>query len=429
MQFRIVVESQGCSANFGEGELIAGLLREQGHTLQSENPQIAVLNLCTVKGNGSALKVIRETQEKNPGIPLVVTGCVTADLVRDIRRLPGLISVASTNSLQHLPKVVAETLEGKRTEDLSRIREPKLGIQRIRRNPVVGIVPVSNGCLDHCTFCSTRLVKGRHYSFPAETIISEVEALIADGCQEIWLTGQDAGCYGFDHGTNLAKLCHTLLDRVKQDFRLRVGMGNPRHILSYWEDLVSIYQDPRVFRFIHLPVQAGSDSVLQRMGRRHSADDFRMLADALRSKVSDLTLSTDIIVGFPGESDTDFQATLDLLDATKPAVMNTTRFVVRPGTAAAKMKEQVHRDIKKERSSRLFETVSRLSLANNMLFEGQTQSLLIDDHGKPGTSIAHTNQYKPVILVGDYPLGTRLKAEITKAEVFSLRGEVSGLTL
>ena len=421
MRFHVI--NQGCAANFSEGEQIAGILTQNGFKAVSGEPSdITILNLCTVKGNGTALKAVRNAIKQYPNLPLVITGCVTNDLAKELKNITHPISISSTNDIHEIVPIVQQSLRGVKIEHLKRTKTMKVGIPKRRNNPVVGILAISNGCLDQCTFCSTRLVKGMHYSYPLDDLVAEAQALVKDGCAEIWLTGQDCGCWGFDLGLNISHLAKAILDAIPQDFRLRLGMGNPRHLLPFWEDLADIFADPRVFKFIHLPVQSGCDEVLHAMGRQHSAEDFRMLVKALRSKVEGLTISTDIIVGFPGETPEGFQKTLDLVQEIQPLVCNITRFVVRKGTAAAKFKQSVLLQEKKERSRILSAQFSEQSLKENQSLVGQEFSVLVDQKGKNGDWVARNDSFRPVVLRGDYQLGQRLQIKIIDANAFSLFG-------
>lgn len=422
-QEKIYLLSQGCTANFGEGEQMAGMLGERGFAVTDGAAAAAVLNVCTVKGNGSALKAIREARELNPGKALLVTGCVTPDLVKDLQRLDPAISIASTNALDRIPELLARAMAGETVLELGKTHEPKVGLPRQRRNPVVGIVSISNGCLDACSFCSTRIVKGKLQSYPVALVVEDVKRLVDDGCQEIWLAAQDASCYGFDIGTDLAKLVQTILIQVPGNYFLRLGMGNPRHLLSYSQQLIECCHDPRVFRFLHLPVQSGSDSVLARMRRQHSVADYYRLVEEFRTALPDFTLSTDLIVGFPGETREEFAATLRLVRETRPSVCNRTRFVARPGTPAARLPDPVPKDEKKARSAELTEQFMAVALANNRQSVGCEQQILIDEEGKRGTMVGRNDCYRPVAVKGSYPLGTRLHVRIADAEPFALLAE------
>jgi MiaB-like tRNA modifying enzyme len=431
----VCIINQGCAANTGEGEQMAGLLRQAGFDTSlgappqdsSEAPEGIVLNLCTVKGNGSALKVVRHTSEAYPGAPLLVTGCVTKELVHDLERFYPQASVASTNALERIPSILKKTISGKKVIDLSKDHHPKIGVPRIRKSPVVGIVAIAEGCLDACSFCSTRLVKGRLKSYEPSLVVEEVQHLVDDGCKEIWLTAQDASCYGFDlpTPTHLAALVERIVVKVGGGYKIRLGMGNPRHLLGYAEHLAELFSSERLFRFLHLPVQSGSDSVLSQMGRRHTTADYSTLVDLFRSSHPDWTLTTDIIVGFPGETDADFESTLDLVRKSRPSGCNRTRFVSRPGTPASLIKEGVVRkEEKHRRSAELTRVFTEVALANNQEWVGRTTRILIDEEGKRGTWIGRNECYKPVAVRGDHKIGEDLEVRIVGAEPFALLGAV-----
>lgn len=295
----------------------------------------------------------------------------------------------------------------------------------LRESPLVGIVNIEEGCLDACAYCSTRLVKGRLHSYPAADIVQQVKSLVADGCIEIQLTGQDCGCYGFDTGTNLAELVAQILDEVPGNYKMRLGMGNPRHMLRYTDALLKCFEDERVYKFIHLPVQSGSEDILKAMNRKHSAQDYVDLAEAF-NRIPQFTLSTDLIVGFPGESERDFQDTLALLEKTRPTVCNITRFVPRPNTPAFNMQGAVPDSIKHERSAALAEAFQRIAAENNSHWIGTTETVVIEKKGyRKGTYIARNAAYRPVAITSEAPLqpGERFTVTITAAEPFALIGK------
>ena len=364
----ILITSQGCTANLSESEQIAGLLARNGFDVQFEalsKPTAIILNLCTVKGDSSALKAVRVAKEKYPQTPMLVTGCTTPELIASLHKIDAAISIASTHALERIPSIVKKMLAGEVVLNVQKEHSPKLGLPKIRKNSIIGIVSIAEGCMDACSFCSTRMVKGKLKSYDVSQIVEEAKILVEDGCKEIWLTAQDAGCYGFDTGTDLAELAMRILLDVKGDYRIRMGMGNPRHTLSYAEKLVEVYKDERMFRFLHLPVQSGSNGVLQAMKRGHSVEDYKKLVDLFYSEFSDFAISTDIIVGFPGETEEDFNLSLDLIKWSKPTGCNRTRFVPRKGTLAAKMPNQIPRDEKYRRSAELTKVFTEVALQNN----------------------------------------------------------------
>jgi MiaB-like tRNA modifying enzyme len=425
--------SQGCSANLSESEQIAGLLAENDFDVKFGEatgcgPKAVILNLCTVKGDNSALKAVRNAKESYPQSPMLVTGCVTKELIAALQKIDPKISVASTHAVERIPAILRKIIAGETIFDTQKEHSPKLGLPKIRKNPIVGIVSIAEGCMDACSFCSTRMVKGKLRSYAPEQIVNEVKILTESGCKEIWLTAQDAACYGFDMGTDLGELVLQILSRVKGDYRIRMGMGNPRHTLNYSEKLAEVYRDERVFRFLHLPVQSGSDKILQAMKRKHSVDDYKKLIDFFYSEFSDFAISTDIIVGFPGETEADFQKSLALVKWSKPTGCNRTRFVPRKGTVAANLPGQIPSPEKYKRSAELTKIFTEAALQNNSKYTGKKLTILIDERGKRESWIGRANNYKPVAVRGDYRIGDRINVEIKNAEPFALIGEEICLT-
>jgi len=461
----IVVLSQGCAANFGDGEKIARILSQKSEVtfefpeakpahstravsfssktpanlenaenstsaanpadFRTEKPEAFYLNVCTVKGNAGAMKLLRKAASTFPGVPIYITGCAPKDFREE--------------ALRAVPHVQFTSL--KELEDSAHSANSR---NVLRESPFVGIVNIEEGCLDACAFCSTHLVKGRLHSFAPQTIVDQVQALVDDGCLEIQLTGQDCACYGFDIGTNLAELTQRILTHVNGNYRIRLGMGNPRHVLGYQEALLDCFTDNRIYKFIHIPVQSGSENVLKAMNRRHTARDYATLAHAFTERFRKFTLSTDLIVGYPGETAADFNDTLKLLKETRPTVCNITRFVARPGTVAARLETSkpthpestinnthlattplaISDDIKHERSAILAEAFQQIALENNREWIGDECIVVTEKQGyRAGTTIARNEAYRPVALQGTFPAGKTLRVRITGAEPFALLAE------
>ena len=428
----LAVISQGCAANFGDGEKIARVFAEDYRVVfgmpeevtgDAEKPAAFVLNVCTVKGNSGALKVLREAMSTAPESRLFITGCAPKDFREEVSKITDKVIYTSLKELLasdcHAPHGARND-----TQDFRDHRGTRNDIP-LRESPLVGIVNIEEGCLDACAYCSTRLVKGRLHSYPAADIVQQVKSLVADGCIEIQLTGQDCGCYGFDTGTNLAELVAQILDEVPGNYKMRLGMGNPRHMLRYTDALLKCFEDERVYKFIHLPVQSGSENILKAMNRKHSAQDYVDLAEAF-NRIPQFTLSTDLIVGFPGESERDFQDTLAILEKTRPTVCNITRFVPRPNTPAFNMQGAVPDSIKHERSAALAEAFQRIAAENNSRWIGTTETVVVEKPGyRKGTYIARNAAYRPVAITSETQLtpGERFSVTITAAEPFALIGK------
>ncbi|MGL1936666.1 MAG: tRNA (N(6)-L-threonylcarbamoyladenosine(37)-C(2))-methylthiotransferase [Fibrobacterales bacterium] len=420
----IHLKSYGCSLNMGEGEIINGLIQNDYTVAQTDDDaDMIILNVCTVKGNSEIVKRVRKLRAEYPHKKIVLSGCVTKELGRLVHEVDPSASLTTTNNLNKIANTISETFEGSVVEDFKVEKQVKVNKPKVRTNPVVGIVPVSAGCLDNCSFCSTVLVKGKHYSYPVKNILEEVEACIADGCKEIWLTGQDAACYGFDIDTNLAKLV-TAVIALPGDFMVRIGMGNPRHLLSYIDELIEAMKHPKVFKFIHLSVQSGSNTVLESMKRKHSVEDYIFLVDTIRKEIPELTLSTDIIVGFPGETEQDFEDTLNLIRSTKPSVCNRTRFVPREKTAAQKFPDQIHIHEKKNRSRILTEEFKKVAFENNKKWVNWEGTIVIDEISRQGDAVGRNSSYKPVVLKSTHALGEKIKVRVTTPDIFGLFAEI-----
>lgn len=459
----IVVLSQGCAANFGDGEKIARILSQKSevtfefpetttHSAQfktaanlenaenstsaanpadfsTEKPEAFYLNVCTVKGNAGAMKLLRKAASTFPGVPIYITGCAPKDFREEALRTVPHVQFTSLKELED--SAILPTQPAQSPSSQTPARTPgsnKIYRNILRESPFVGIVNIEEGCLDACAFCSTHLVKGRLHSFAPQTIVDQVQALVDDGCLEIQLTGQDCACYGFDIGTNIAELTQRILTHVNGNYRIRLGMGNPRHVLSYQEALLDCFTDDRIYKFIHIPVQSGSENVLKAMNRRHTARDYATLAHAFTERFRKFTLSTDLIVGYPGETDADFNDTLKLLKETRPTVCNITRFVARPGTVAAHLEtasnQAVPDDIKHERSAILAEAFQQIALENNREWIGDECIVVTEKPGyRAGTTIARNEAYRPVALQGTFPAGQTLRVRITGAEPFALLAE------
>ena len=228
------------------------------------------------------------------------------------------MSIIGVTQIDRVVEAVEQTLNGNVVKMLSKKELPKLDLPKVRKNPLVEIIPLSTGCLGACTYCKTRQARGKLGSYALEAIVSRAEEVIAEGVSEIWLSSEDTGAYGRDIGTNIVHLLNALIAILpEKGVILRVGMTNPPYILEHMEEIAKILNHPNVYAFLHVPVQAGSDRVLIGEGglnREYTVDDFKNVVDVLIEKVPDVTIATDIICGFPNESEEDFQLTLDLIN-------------------------------------------------------------------------------------------------------------------
>jgi MiaB-like tRNA modifying enzyme len=419
---RIWVESYGCSASFADAEMISGLIVNGGHALASDAKD-ADLNLivtCSVK-DATANKMVNRIK-KLRSRPLVVAGCLSKAEPKTVERFSPNASIMGPNSIGKTLQIIDSTLAGKRQVELADTDITKTGLPKVRLNPAVGIVEIASGCMSECTFCQTKLAKGDLKSYRIGDIIRQVSSEIDDGCKEIWLTSTDNGCYGLDIGTTLPELVSQVA-QIPKEFMVRVGMMNPMYMPKIKIDLLESFESNKVFKFLHVPVQAGSDRILNDMKRGHTAGTFKDVVKKFRAKFPKFTISTDIIVGFPTETDEDFEETIKLLKETEPDIVNLSRYSQRPGTKAAKMKQIGVAEVK-HRSKQIFDLVNKTVLQNNKKWVGWEGEVLFDEQAD-GAVRGRNFAYKPVFVDEPAKIGQKAQVKITRATSHGLYGIIT----
>ena len=421
--------TQGCSSNSRESEIMMGLLDNSGFeiTEDEKDADISVVNICTVKGDTKALREIRRLKKEFPEKKLVVAGCITQSIFSKAKKIGENISFVNTHNLGKISSVVDNSLNGTVLELLDKKYEPKVNLPSIRKNPVVGIVPILNGCNYFCTFCSTKLVKGKLFSYSMDAIRQDVKEHLKSGCKEIWITSNDTGAYMVDQGgkQKLVEMLEQILS-IPMDFKIRVGMMNPGNSIKILEGLIKIYKNDKMFKFLHIPVQSGNNEILHFMNRRYTVEDFIYVVDAFRKEIPEICISTDMIVGFPCETEAQFEDSLNAIRKIRPDVLNLSRYAAREGTIAASMK-QLSTNTLKQRSRMMTNLYRKTALQNNKKWIGWQGKILIDEKGKRDSWIGRNYCYKRVIVEGNFKLGDEIEAEIFDATSFDLRGRCNRL--
>ncbi|MCH8085557.1 MAG: tRNA (N(6)-L-threonylcarbamoyladenosine(37)-C(2))-methylthiotransferase [Thaumarchaeota archaeon] len=419
---KIFVEAYGCSASFADSEMISGLIVNGGHTLvdNSSKSDLNIIVTCSVK-DATANKMIHRIKSLKSK-PLVVAGCFPKAEKSTVEKFSGNASLLGPNSLGMTLQVIDSALNGKKQVALEDSDLSKVGLPKVRLNPVVGIVEIASGCMSECTFCQTKLSKGDLSSYRLGDIVRQVQTEIKEGCKEVWLTSTDNGCYGFDIGTDLPSLVNAVVE-IPDDFMIRIGMMNPMYMPRIKEDLIKSFENDKVFKFLHIPVQSGSDKVLHDMKRGHTVGTFREIVKKVKERFGDFTISTDIIVGFPSETEEDFQKTVDLLDEVKPDVVNLSKYSTRPGTEAAEWKQIDVAEVKR-RSKIIFDQIRKTSMENNKKWIGWTGKVLFDEKTNDGIK-GRNFAYKPVFVRNEVDIGQYHTIEITDVTVNSLLGKIA----
>jgi threonylcarbamoyladenosine tRNA methylthiotransferase CDKAL1 len=396
---KVWIEAYGCSASMADSEMIGGILKEAGYEIATKRSESA-LNLivtCSVKDTTEHKMTSRIRTMVKSGKPLVVAGCLPKADKAKIESASSSASLIGPNSIDKAPDAVRSALSGDRLVALKDSQLDKVNIPRVRLNPVISIVEIANGCMSECTFCQTKIAKGWLRSYRIGDIVRQIKSDIKSGCKEVWLSSTDNGCYGRDIDSNLVDLLQACCS-IEGNFKIRVGMMNPMYLPAILDRMVRLFcENDKLFKFLHIPVQSGSNRVLRKMKRGHTSKTFIDIVQAFRDRIPEMTISTDIIVGFPSETEDDFKQTIDLLERSEPDTVNISRYAARPKTEASGWKEmRVSSQVSKERSEYLHTLTRRIAKKRNSLWREWQGEIVIDETGKvmQGRNYA----YKPVVL-------------------------------
>jgi threonylcarbamoyladenosine tRNA methylthiotransferase CDKAL1 len=423
----VFIKNFGCSSNTADGEVLAGCLAQAGYKItQSETEaDLLIYNTCAVKGP-TENRIINEIKNAPKNKKIVITGCLPKISFERMLREVHFDGAVGPSVGGEIVDVVSRVLEGETVVNVGALEKPLLSLPRKTINPIVSIVPINFGCLGSCSYCCVVHARGHLQSYSIEEIAERIKKDYSAGAKEFWITSQDTASYGRELHTDLAELLFTI-DGLEGDFKVRVGMMTPNLVTDMQSKLIWAFEDKKIFKFLHLPVQSGDDAVLQYMRRFYTAAEFRGIVDTFKINYPDLALATDVIVGFPGETEEAFQNTLKLLEEVKPDVVNVSKFFARPKTPAWNMKDGlVDKEEIKRRSTVASELAKRLSAERNRRWVGWTGEVLIDEKGKfEGSWVGRNFSYKPIVLKStDNLLGKTMQVKVVEALGTYLMGEV-----
>jgi len=332
--YNIYIETYGCSANQSNSEIMAGLLASAGFNIvkNKDIADVIILNTCIVKGRTE--QRMRSCIEGFSKKKLVVAGCMPSAEADKIKKISPNAVLVGVHDFKKILLAVSAVIKGKQKDFLSERGEEMLCMPKIPFNKTVSITQISEGCSGNCSYCFTKLAKGDLFSYSEKSIIKSIKSDIAAGCKEIWITSQDNAAYGLDFGSRmLPELLEKIL-AIKGKFLVRLGMMNPNNVLPILNDLIKCYKHEKMFKFLHLPLQAGSDAVLKSMNRNYDVKDFMKIINEFRKEIPDITISTDIICGYPTETREDFEKTIEIIKKIKPDILNISKFWSMPRTQA-----------------------------------------------------------------------------------------------
>ena len=428
------IETYGCTSNKADSYIISSVLKKSKYTEANlENAEYIIINTCAVKQQTehkikAQLKHLYEKYKKDSEKHIIIAGClphIAPDYIGVVKKIiPNFSAIIDLDNIHEIPLIFKELKAGNRNlifKNKELIDKTKFLIDH-PRGKLTGIIPISEGCQGSCTYCCVKNARGKLNCYNPENIIKNVNHQLEQGIKQILLTSQD--CSVYEHNSvQLYDLIKKIVD-LNYKFYLRIGMLNPRFLIENFKQLELIYNLNKVYQFLHIPIQSGSDDILTVMNRPYKISDIIDKIDLLKKKFPALTISTDIICGFPGETDIDFQKTIDLIKWLKPEILNISKFTPRPATKAKDMK-QVNSRIIKERSIRLSKIFRQSLIDINkdwMNWEGEV--LILHKGDKEGQFFGRNIAYKNIFIDNfKRHLGDFIQIKINKIKGFNLFGQ------
>ncbi|MBL3599721.1 MAG: tRNA (N(6)-L-threonylcarbamoyladenosine(37)-C(2))-methylthiotransferase MtaB [gamma proteobacterium endosymbiont of Lamellibrachia anaximandri] len=419
---RIHLKTLGCRLNEAELETWRRDFVDLGHQLTTdpERAELLVVNTCAVTEEAvrKSRKLLNRANRANPNAKLVVSGCYASLDPTATAQVEGVDLVIGNQDKDRLVEIVDRELDLNVMPETA--TEPA-ATGLLARDRQRAFIKVQDGCRYRCTFCIVTQARGEERSRAQLEIIEEINQLHDDGIQEVVLTGVHIGGYGSDRDSNLSSLIRQILAETDIP-RLRIGSVEPWDLPeSFWD----LFTDPRLMPHLHLPLQSGSDSVLRRMARRCKTDEYALLVELARSKVEDLNITTDIIVGFPGETDNEWQQTLDYVQQIGFGHLHIFAYSPRSGTRAAQLTNQISRDIKRIRSDALHRLGDEMKQQTMETYIGRTLPVLVEGSGENGWS-GYTSNYLRVVF--DAPAAAPLENQIIDIRIKGLTDTGDRLT-
>jgi threonylcarbamoyladenosine tRNA methylthiotransferase CDKAL1 len=344
---KIYVETYGCAANKADENIIKTILKKENFVDHAYRADMIILLSCGVKGS-TENKIMDRIKEMHD-VKVIIGGCLPKMLEEKMRKTFPKYSLIGPDQIADIASIFERVKSGEVVVELS---EKKCKHVSADVKAETQAISICSGCLGNCAYCATKLAKGHLKSYSIEEIVDSVKKAVENSAKKILLTAQDTGVYGQDIGTNLPELLQAVLE-IPGNFKVRLGMMNPKFAIKYADELISLYKDKKMIKFLHIPVQSGSNAVLKSMNRNYTVEEFEDIVKKMRKGIPKLVFSTDVICGFPGETDSQFEETVSLIKRIRPNMLNLSKFYPRPGTEAMKMDIIYNRAVK-DRSTKLF---------------------------------------------------------------------------
>ena len=475
----VYIETYGCAANQNNSEIMAGMLSRAGFiiTNNQEIAEIIILNTCIVKSKTES-KIQRRIQDlKNQSQTgknklVIIAGCVVESEAKNLKKLNPSIIFLGTHHTKDILNLIRDYKEKKlgdkkQSSYLSNQNEIKLNTPKQPQNSLISIHQISEGCLGDCTFCKTRLAKGKLYSYPKEEIIKSIESDLQNHAKEIWITSQDNAAYGLDWANSrevpskktsdlqelksqkfkiseplgvldkdnatygldkgkseLIELLKEILS-LKYKFKLRLGMMNPNNVLPILNELIEVYKtNPKLYKFLHIPIQSASNPVLKHMNRHYTLEQAEHIIKKFKEQIPNITIATDIIVGYPTETEQDHQKNINFIRDFKPDVLNISKFSSHKLTPAGKLKP-IKNSIINEQTSELMQLHRKTAQENKQIYKDKILKVFINKKISDNLHEARDENYNIILLKCDKSLlGKEIQVKIKEIGVHHLIGEI-----
>lgn len=402
-----------------------GILLENGFQKSNiEEAEIIIINTCGVKKPTEDKILNRIKKLSTLGKKIIIAGCLPKIVFEKvIKAAPNFSAIIDPFSIDKISEICLRVLNGEKGIIVFSEKSPiKPCLPKKSSSKVIGIIQIAEGCTSACSYCCVRFARGRLQSYPHEKILEDLRNFINNGFKEIWLTSQDLSAYNYN-GYRLPELLNEI-NKIPGEFFIRVGMMNPRTVLPIYKELAISFKNEKIFKFLHLPIQSGSNKVLKDMNRGYTVEDCKKIINEFRKENNNLTLSTDIIVGFPTEEEKDFEETIKLIKEIKPDIVNISKFFPRPKTPL-EGKPTLPFEMIKKRVREIFELSRKISYEKNMEYIGWVGKILIDEKGCGNTWIGRNISYKPVVVKSNENLlGKIINVEIESIKATYLLGKI-----
>jgi threonylcarbamoyladenosine tRNA methylthiotransferase CDKAL1 len=426
----VYIETYGCSANQNNSEILAGILSKSGFliTNNSEIADILIFNTCVVKSKTES-KIRRRIQDLKSGKLIIIAGCMPETDFKKLKKTKKDLIFLGTHHFKDIASLIKDYYDNqlddkKQATYLMQNNEIKLNLPKKPGSSLISIHQISEGCLGECSYCKTRLAKGRLFSYPKDEILKSIESDLQNQAKEIWLTSQDNAAYGLDKGKReLPNLLRDILE-LKHKFKLRLGMMDPNNVIPILNELIEVFKDKKVFKFIHIPIQSASNSVLKHMNRLYTIEQAEKIIQAFRGKFPDITIATDIIVGYPLETEEDHGQNIEFIKKFKPDVLNISKFSSHKSTPAGKLKV-LGSSIVGKRASELMKAHCETARQNKEKYLNKTLEVLVNQKVSENLYKARDENYSIILIKGDKTLmGRVIKVKITEIGIHHMRGEL-----